>query len=201
MKDSFCAVSEPSCGSCQATPARPSVSAAPTRGSGLNDGAQGVSVSTSTRPPAPGRPTGSPPPALCPFAVVSQFPTTEAADSNSIYISEAQYISEHDHWPATRVTTPSWQEFRFVNGSLSNGERRFDHMFDPAIFAWQNEYPDVYIDELVNTDEGGASSARPVFVASKATDLGGGNWRTTTPSRTSTRSKLSASPFRRFRAR
>ncbi|HRV82461.1 MAG TPA: hypothetical protein P5218_13560, partial [Planctomycetota bacterium] len=107
-----------------------------------------------------------------------QIPAAEAADPNSVYIAESVYISEHDQMAGNARNNGSWQEFRFVNGSVSNLQNVGSvHMFDPAIFAWQAEHPDVHIAELVNTDEGGPGVNGYIFVASKATDIGQGFYR------------------------
>ena len=111
-----------------------------------------------------------------------QFSASEAADPNSVYISEAIYISEHDQMAGNGRNNASWRQFEFSGGSVSNLVNTIPSqsgvfMFNPAIFAWQEFHSDVHIDELVNTNEGGAGVHGYIFVASKATDIGNGIWR------------------------
>lgn len=180
LKDSFCAVSENSCGPCQATPcSNLGLGCADTYGSGLNDGASGVAkfqVNPTTGTwPAGGWITAS---GSLPLRGRIQFPTADAANPGATYIGEVLYISEHDQLAGNARNNASWHEFEFVNGSLSNLDNVGSiHMFDPAIFAWKNEHSDVNITEVVNVNEGGSGVHGYVFVGSKATDIGGGTWR------------------------
>ena len=179
LKDSFCAVSEPTCGSCQNTGCSTlGIGCADTYWAGLNDGANGVSKfelnpTTGEWPTSWSTASGS-----FPLRGRIQFPVSEAADPNSRYIAEAIYISEHDQMAGNARNNGSWREFQFNGGNVGSISNVGPvHMFDPAIFAWKEMHSDVHIDELVNTNEGGAGVHGYIFVASKATDIGGGFWR------------------------
>ncbi len=180
LKDSFCAVSENSCGNCQSTPcSNLGIGCADTYGSGLNDGAQGVAkfqVTAATGTwPAGSWITAS---GSLPLRGRIQFPSADAANPGATYIGEVLYLSEHDQLAGNVRNNASWHEFQFVNGSLSNLDNVGGiHMYDPAIFAWKNEHADVNITEVVIVDEGGPGVHGYMFVGSKATDLGNGQWR------------------------
>lgn len=184
LKDSFCAVSENTCGSCQSTGCSTlGIGCADTYWSGLNDGANGVSK-YQLNPTTGEWPTGNwdNPSGPLPLRGRVQFAASEAADPNSVYIAEAIYISEHDQMAGNGRNNASWRQFEFTNGSLSNLNNVIPSqsgvfMFDPAIFAWKEFHSDVHIDELVNTNEGGTGVHGYIFVASKATDIGNGVWR------------------------
>ena len=98
-------------------------------------------------------------------------------DPNSRYFSSSTYISEHDQINGNGQNNGSYQEFRF--NSISSLQNLGPiNMFEPPIYAWQEVHPDVHIDVLQNDDEGGpGASTLWIYVASKATDIGGGLWR------------------------
>lgn len=178
LKDGFCAVNENSCGTCQVTNCDTlGLGCADTYSAGLNDGASGVSK-FQLNPTTGAWPSGSwqGPVGPLPLRGRLQVPVAELMDSASTYVSESLYISEDDHMAGNARNNASWQEFRFnAIDSLTNlGPVQ---MFNPAIYAWKNQYPDVHIDEVVNVGEGGTNVHGYYFVGSKATSLGGGTWR------------------------
>jgi hypothetical protein len=179
LKDSFCAVNENSCGSCQSTNCDTlGIGCADTYWSGLNDGANGrakfqLNATTGQWPNLWSGPSG-PLPARGRIAV----PLTEAQDANSRYIAEVTYISEHDQLAGNGRNNASWQEFRWSSGSLSSTQNTGSvHMFDPAIYALVDEYPSAGVEELQNDHEGGTNVHGWYFLGHNATDLGGGMWR------------------------
>ena len=180
LKDSFCAVSEPSCGSCQATPCDTlGIGCADTYGSGLNDGAGGVAKfrvnPTTGEWPAS---WGAGPSGPLPLRGRLQMPVSELADPNSVYVSEIQYISEHDQMAGNGLNNSSWHECRWTSSSLNSLTNTGGiHMFEPAIYAWQVEHPDVDIQIVENTDEGGTGVHGWFFVASRAHQLPSGKYR------------------------
>lgn len=177
LKIGFCAINENSCGSCQSTNCdNLGIGCADTYGAGLNDGAGGVArwqlqPTTGVWPPSWAGPVGS-----LPLRGRLQVSAAEIADPNSTFISEIHYISEDDHMAGNARNNASWREVRFPgqNNPQNVGQT---HQQDPAIYAWQFEHPDVQIEEIVITDEGGPGVHGYVLVASKATALGGGQFR------------------------
>lgn len=178
LKDGFCAVNENSCGTCQTTNCDTlGLGCADTYSAGLNDGASGVSK-YQLNPTTGEWPSGSwqGPVGPLPLRGRLQVPVAELMDSSSTYVSESLYISEDDHMAGNARNNASWQEFRFdaIDDLTNLGPVQ---MFNPAIYAWKNQHPDVNIDEVVNFGEGGTNVHGYYFVGSKATSLGGGTWR------------------------
>jgi hypothetical protein len=180
MKEGFCAVNENSCGSCQSTPCNTlGIGCADTYGSGLNDGAFGVGKFrvdpvTGSWPASwgPG-PTG-------PSSIRGrlQMPASELAQAGVKYFAESQYICEHDQLAGNGRNNVSYIEARYNSSSLSSLVTTGPiTMFEPAIFAWKDEHPDVMIEEIVNTDEGGPGVHAWMFVASRATLQSNGKYR------------------------
>ncbi|MFT7679953.1 MAG: hypothetical protein ACI8QC_003958 [Planctomycetota bacterium] len=177
LKVGFCAINENSCGNCQSTNCDTlGLGCADTYGAGLNDGAGGVArwqlqPTTGAWPPSWAGPSGP-----LPLRGRLQVPTAEIADAASTFISEIHYISEDDHMNGNARNNASWREVRFP--SQNNPQNvGMTQQQDPAIYAWQAEHPDVQIEEIVITDEGGAGVHGYVLVGSKATALGGGVYR------------------------
>lgn len=179
LKLSFCAVSEPSCGSCQATGCNTlGVGCADTYGSGLNDGAFGGAGKWIWNPTVPQIWPNNPP------LSAGSLPTRgrlvvrmdEMAQAGSIYVAESQYLSRHDQENGLGRNNASW---RFVNvpnlNNVNNGGPM--NVGDPGIFAWQDHDPNVTIREVLYNNEGGAGVHGHMFLGYNVTDLGGGQWR------------------------
>lgn len=180
MKEGFCAVNENSCGSCQSTPCNTlGIGCADTYGSGLNDGRYGVAKFrvnpvTGLWPNSWGAgPTG-------PSTIRGrlQMPANELADSSVTYIAESQYPHHQDQMAGNGRNNASWIESRWNSSNLSSLTTTGQiHLYNPAIYAWKHYHPDVMIEEIELTDEGGAGVHGYLFVASKATALAAGGFR------------------------
>lgn len=180
LKPGFCAVNENSCGSCQGTPCSSlGIGCADTYGSGLNDGAGGVgkfrvNPVTGLWPSSWGAgPTG-------PSQIRGrlQMPANELADPSVTYFCETEYLSHHDSMAGNVRNNSSWIEARWTNSNINSLTTTGPiHMMDPAVYAWKHFHPDVMIEEIELTDEGGAGVHGYLFVASKATALTSGGYR------------------------
>ena len=180
MKEGFCAVNENSCGSCQSTPCNTlGIGCADTYGSGLNDGAFGVArwkvdPVTGSWPSSWGAgPTG-------PSAIRGrlQMPVSELAQQGAKYFAQSIYICEHDQLAGNGRNNVSYIEARWNSASLGSLTTTGPiTMFEPAIFAWKDEHPDVMIEEIVITDEGGPGVHGWMFVASRASLQPNGKYR------------------------
>jgi hypothetical protein len=187
LKASFCAISEPTCGSCNATGCNTlGIGCADTYGSGLNDGRTGV-AKFEVNPTTGVWPSNW-------SAVPSGNNTTRGrlqcdaslcADPASTYFAEIQYVSEHDHEYGLARNNSSWIEVQWASAGNANSSLSTTggiNMFDPGIFGWQDEYSDVVISEVRIVAEGGTGPLGDTidgifFVGSKATDIGGGAYR------------------------
>ena len=188
LKDSFCAVSETSCGTCVFGTGcnHLGIGCADTYGSGLNDGQNGVAKFEVN-------PTTGVWPANW-SATPSGNSTTRGrlqceaalcAAPASTYIAEIQYVSEHDHEYGLARNNSSWIEIQWSSAGNANSNVSTTggiNMFDPGIFGWQDTHNDVVISEVRIVAEGGTGPAGDTidgifFVGSKATDIGGGAYR------------------------
>ena len=178
LKEGFCAVNENSCGNCQNTNCNTlGIGCADTYGSFLNDGQDGV-AKWQINPSVAAWPSNwQGPVGPLPLRGRLQVPTDEVGDDDSTYIAEIQYLSEEDHAAGNSRNNVSWREFRFNGAGISNPVNSgATQIGDPAIYAWQDEFPDVTVQELIVTDEGGPGIHGYMYVASKATDIGGGQY-------------------------
>ncbi|MCP3915545.1 MAG: PKD domain-containing protein [bacterium] len=178
LKDSFCAVSEPSCGSCSSTPCDTlGVGCADTYWAGLNDGQSGwakwgVDANRGewfSIPPGPSQDNGT-------IRGRLQVQTSKLGTSGAVYLVEGQYISGHDQQAGLGQNNQSW---RYVNtNSVSNPSNVGGmNMYEPGIFAWQDTHSDVRLEEANILDEGGSGIHGFMWVGSRATDLGNGTYR------------------------
>lgn len=179
LKDGFCAINENTCGSCQSTNCDTlGIGCADTYGAFLNDGANGVAkwqinATVGAWPNNWVGPTGP-----LPLRGRLQVPVAEVGDDNSTYIAEIQYVSEEDHAAGNARNNQSWRRVQFAGAGINNPSNvGATQINDPAIFAWKVDYPDVNLQELVVTDEGGPGVHGYIFIGSKATDIGGGLFR------------------------
>ena len=173
LKHSFCALSEPGCGDCQATDCSTlGIGCADTYGAGLNTNPSGPRSDVNAF-------TGQYP---YPFNVSNTGPSTvrgnlqirntdvdPAVNTGATYYLEAYYVSTDDAPAGNHANNASWREvvFNDINSVSSVGGTEVE---EQAIRKWATEDPSVEIDEAYVPDDGF------FIVGAKVTDLGGGMW-------------------------
>ena len=171
-----CAINETGCGTCQATPCGTlGVGCADT--SAVNDGAFGwgrwqINGNLGTSAPSPVGP-------CCENPTLAGRVFAQIADLENPagrIIAESIFINEHDQSFGNGGNNASWTEMLVPDHRFPNGTG-VTAVGEPAIFAWQHRYPDVQIEALQVTGEGGPGVHGFMWVGSKATDLGNGFWR------------------------
>ncbi len=90
-------------------------------------------------------------------------------------IAESLFINEHDQSFGNGANNASWTEMlvpdhRFPSGSGTTA------VGQPAIFAWQDQFPDVQIEAVQVTDEGGPGVHGYMWVGSRAVEQVNGIW-------------------------
>ncbi len=171
-----CALNKSGCGTCQPTTCVSlGIGCADT--SAVNDGALGwgrwqIDGNLGTWSGSPSGPCCEHPTlAGRIFAQVS-----DLEDPAGRIIAESLFINEHDQSFGNGANNASWTEMlvpdhRFPNGTGTTA------VGEPAIFAWQDQFPDVQIEAVSIADEGGAGVHGFLWVGSRARDLGNGLWR------------------------
>jgi hypothetical protein len=180
LKHGFCALSQPGCGSCQATNCDTlGLFCADTYSSGLNDGRSGGRKSeissTSGFHNAETGPNGGTNRGRL-IIPTSQMDQSDPGNAAASYFVESQYIAFDDHIAGNAANNASYRKMN-VTGSMSLvGAGASTVVGDPAIKAWQAEDAGVVVTEVQNVDEGGPGVHGYFFVAYRATDNGDGTW-------------------------
>jgi len=179
LKHSFCALSEPGCGSCQATNCNTlGIGCADTYWAGLNANGHGprsdVNAFTGEYP-FPHTVTPSGPNSLRGNIQIANSDVDPAQNPNAKYFVEGQYVAHDDATWGNQMNNASWREIGFSSFSSpyainQNGVAE-THAGDPAILAWAQHDPSVTITEVITPDDG------KVIIGVKVTDLGGGMYR------------------------
>jgi hypothetical protein len=183
MKHSFCAVSETTCGTCQATSCSTlGIGCADTYWAGLNDGAgggpkwninpqglglNGTTAATHLTPhpfPAPQGPT-----AIRGRLQIHDEDIINNTDAD--YFAEVQYVT-HDEELRNRHNNASWREVQVFNTAIVGvGTGQATVQFEqPAIRAWKDKDPEVTIIDVDVPEEGRFHLAYRVY------DNGDGTW-------------------------
>jgi hypothetical protein len=171
-----CALNELGCGTCQLTSCSTlGVGCADT--SAVNDGAIGwgrwqIDGNLGTWS---GTPLG---PCCEPATLAGRVfaPVVDLEDPAGRIIAESQFVSEHDQAFGNGANNASWTEMIVPDHTFPSGTG-ITAIGQPAIFAWQDQFPDVQIEALAITDEGGPGIDGHFWLGSRATDLGNGFWR------------------------
>ncbi|MHC4989460.1 MAG: hypothetical protein ACYTGC_00630 [Planctomycetota bacterium] len=182
-KHSFCAVSEPTCGSCQATScATLGIGCADTYWAGLNGGQSDLGPRSQVNPwTVVGEPTHavySTPSALNQNSTVAgrlQIKEGEILDTNAgggRFVAEIHYMT-HDEPFENRYNNCSWREVNVQLTSMVGVEQGQEsvNFQEPAIFAWQSFDPEVVIKAADVPEDGRFYLGYRVF------DNGDGTWR------------------------
>lgn len=94
------------------------------------------------------------------------------------YFIEGQYISPDESAAGNGADNVSWREIAIdpvtLEASVASGS--MTRRQAPAIFAWQAADPMVTLSEVIVADDGGSGFDGHLWVAAKATDIGGGVW-------------------------
>ncbi len=178
MKHSFCALSEPGCGSCQSTNCDTlGIGCADTYWAGLN------SNGNCPRSDVNGF-TGYYP---YPFSIGSSGPSSirgnlqvlnddvdPAMNAGARYFIEAQYIAADDQQIGNGDNNASWREIGFNSISspyvMDNNGATETHAGEPAIRAWASIDPTVHLTEMHAPEDG------LILVGVKVFDNGDGTW-------------------------
>ena len=177
MKHSFCALSEPGCGTCQAAPCDIlGIGCADTYWAGLNlnGDAQRSDVNGFTGEyPYPFTHSPSGPSATRGNLVVPNVDVDPSLNSGARYFMEAMYIAADDHAAGNGDNNASYREIGFNSISdpyvLANGPQE-TIAGDPAIRAWAEIDPSVVLTEAHAPGDG------LILVAVKVVDNGDGSW-------------------------
>jgi len=178
MKHSFCALSEPGCGTCQSTDCDTlGIGCADTYWAGLNSNGEcprsDVNGFTGTYP--------------YPFSIGSSGPSSirgnlqvlnvdvdPSQNAGARYFIEAQYVAQDDQQIGNGDNNASWREIGFNSISdpyvLSTDGATETHAGDPAIRAWASIDPTVHLTEMHAPDDG------LILVGVKVFDNGNGTW-------------------------
>ena len=173
LKHSFCAVSEPGCGSCQSTPCSTlGIGCADTYWAGLNADTTAprseinaftgeynfpFSISPSGESWSRGK------------LLLAQDDISDANNPGARYFIEGQYICSDEAAYSNQWNNCSWREVDF--GSITNpGGVNQTQVADPAIFAWKELDNDVDLQVVQIPNEG------RLHVGARAYDNGDGTW-------------------------
>ena len=98
-------------------------------------------------------------------------------DPGAVFVVESQYLSAHDHGAGNAGNNFGWRQVDIDGVTYAMSSAGPTVLGDPAIYAWQAFANDVQVVEAPVIDEGGPGQHGWVFVASRAIDEGGGQWR------------------------
>lgn len=170
LKHSFCAVSEPGCGSCQSTPCSTlGIGCADTYWAGLNADATAPRSEINAF-------TGE---YSYPFSISPSGPswsrgrllleTSDLNNADASYFIEGQYVCSDEAPYNNQFNNCSWREVEFSN--LGNpGALNQTQVAEPAIFAWKEKDNEVEIQTIQVPNDG------QIHVGSRAYDNGDGTW-------------------------
>lgn len=173
LKHSFCALSEPGCGTCQATDCNTlGIGCADTYGASLNTNPGGprsdVDAFTGFYP-YPFSVSNSGPAVLRANLQIHNNDVDPSMNAGAKYYLEAYYISTDDAPAGNHANNASWREVVF--SSISNVSSIGDtEVEEQAIRKWAVE------DSSVDMNEAHVANEGFFIVGAKATDLGGGMW-------------------------
>ena len=173
LKHSFCAVSEPGCGSCQSTPCDTlGIGCADTYWAGLNADATaprseinaftGVynypfSISPTGDSWSRGR------------LLLAEDDISDANNPGAMYFIEGQYVCSDEAAYSNQWNNCSWRQVdfsSFTNPSAVNQTQ----VAEPAIFAWKEHDPEVDLQEIQVPNDG------QLHIGARAYDNGNGTW-------------------------
>ena len=170
LKHSFCAVSEPGCGSCQSTPCSTlGIGCADTYWAGLNADATAPRSEINAY-------TGE---YSYPFSISPSGPswsrgrlliaTADISDSDALYFIEGQYICSDEAYYNNQWNNCSWRQVQF-NSITNPDDINQTQVADPAIFAWKVHDPGVDL-QMVQVPSDGR-----LHLGARAYDNGDGTW-------------------------
>ena len=174
LKHSFCALSEPGCGDCQATDCSTlGIGCADTYGAGLNTNPSGPRSDANAFSGYYDYPFNVSPSGPSALRGNLQIKDADLEPSNypgARYFFEGYYMSPDDAAAGNHANNASWREF-MSNGPgqvYSIGETRVE---EPAIRMWKEMDPQVDMNDVHVPNDG------HFIVGARATDVGGGMWR------------------------
>jgi hypothetical protein len=182
LKHGFCALCESGCGSgtgggC-ANELR--VGCADTYSSGLNDGQNGgpkyaVNPTVGDHNHSTPSPTGNA--TIRGRLQVAVNDVDPALNAGARYFIEGNYVHWKDHQNGFAHNNSTWRTCNFTSGLTMQGDgNSVNHVGEACVYGWKNEDSSVDIQEIVNTNEGGAGIHGFYQVASRVWDNLDGTW-------------------------
>ncbi|MFQ5502894.1 MAG: hypothetical protein ACE5EQ_11445 [Phycisphaerae bacterium] len=178
VKHSFCAVSEPTCGTCSPTGCGTlGIGCADTYWATLNGDQGGLGPRTQINPQGFGSGATHTDPHPSPTGNVTIRGRLQIHDADILAggqnFAEIQYVT-HDEPSGNRQNNASWREVLLgqtsITGMVANEGQASVHFQEAAIFAWQREDPTVFISQAIVPNGG------HFFLGAKVTDLMNGTW-------------------------
>lgn len=177
LKHSFCALSEPGCGSCQSTGCNTlGIGCADTYWAGLNSGGEGPRSDVNAYTGVYNYPftvNSSGPSSIRANLQIANVDVDPASNPGARFFVEGQYITSDDAAWGNQMNNASWREIGFSSISspyeLANGPQE-TIVGQPGIYAWAEFDTDVTITEVITPNDG------MILVGVKVTDNGNGTY-------------------------
>ncbi len=179
LKHSFCALSEPGCGNCQATNCDTlGIGCADTYWASLNDGGSGgpkyqVNALDGSHTHPYDSPSGTS--SIRGRLQVATSDMDPAQNAGAEYFVECQYIAKDDHEAGNAANNASWRPINVnsVNSITGNGVTVTQ---EAGIYAWAANDPNVTITKVTNINEMGSGLNGTFYVAYAVTNNGNGTY-------------------------
>ena len=179
LKHSFCALSEPGCGNCQATNCDTlGIGCADTYWASLNDGGSGgpkyqVNALDGSHTHPYDSPSGTS--SIRGRLQVATSDMDPAQNAGAEYFVECQYIAKDDHEAGNATNNASWRPINVnsVNSITGNGVTVTQ---EAGIYAWAANDPNVSITKVTNINEMGSGLNGTFYVAYAVTNNGNGTY-------------------------
>ena len=173
LKHSFCAVSEPGCGSCQSTPCSTlGIGCADTYWAGLNADTTAPRSEINAFTGQYSYPFGISPTGESwrrGRLLLAEDDISSSNNPDALYFIEGQYICSDEAAWSSQWNNCSWRQVQF-NNMTNPGAINQTQVADPAIFAWKEHDDEVDLQMVQIIHEG------QLHVGARAYDNGDGTW-------------------------
>ena len=161
LKHSFCALSEPGCGSCQSTNCNTlGIGCADTYWAGLNSNGEGPRSDVNAYTGVYNYPftvNSSGPGSIRANLQIANIDVDPGSNPGARFFVEAQYVTHDDATWGNQMNNASWREIGFSSISspyaLSNGPSA-TNVGQPGIYAWAESDSSVNITEVITPNDG-----------------------------------------------